>query len=481
VTGQWTYVDVKTTGIQRYISRTPRLKGQRGASAWLSWATGNDQVRSVIQESPPLRSLEVDLNPDAGEADGLVSVRLPSKENDDARLVAAEFAGHLRSFLPAVEIAAVWGSGETYLDAYRDHLKGQQNHPPLISLPPGNDFPALASCVECRAAPATGSIDIHEASDLRVCLDCEARYTDRYRRPGLVAERPVYREEFRLLSALGRNPVTGTAQDFAELAALGSADTNRNQIATVYADGNALGDFLDRVSRHGDPELKARVSAAISAATRGALLAATTRALGDQPQARLPVIPHVVGGDDLVASVTADRAWPFVTAYLAEFGQRMSSIDGVPRELLEPVPPTASAGLVFTHASFPFRRATELAAARLHNAKEQEHGEVPAVAWLDVTRDGEYPPPGRRAWTLHELTVLGDALRALRTQVEPSGLASLERLVEMGRPEVSAARLREHGRRLGRDEVLAPFLRSASTAEDVIRMSGALSLARWWR
>ena len=45
MTGQRMYVDVGAARIQHYISRTPRLKGQRGASAWLSWATDARPVR----------------------------------------------------------------------------------------------------------------------------------------------------------------------------------------------------------------------------------------------------------------------------------------------------------------------------------------------------------------------------------------------------------------------------------------------------
>lgn len=479
MTSQWTYVDVAATRIQHYISRTPRLKGQRGASGWLSWATDSGQLREVLAGSQRLTGHGAELNPAAGQADGLVSVQLPAEV--DPRPVAEEITRHLRSVLPAVELSAVWGSGPTYLDAYRDHMKGQRQAPPLVSLPPNSDFPPLASCAECRAAPATATIDIHEAGDLRVCLDCEARYADRYRRPGLEAERPVYREESRLLEALGRDPVAGTAQDFAQLAALGSADSNRNHLATVYADGNAIGAFLDRVAVHGNPELKRHISAAISGATRDALLAATRKVLDGEPGGRVPVVPHIVGGDDLVVSIVADRAWPFVIAYLAEFRRRMAAVSGVPPALLGPVPPTASAGVVFAHASFPFRRAMELAAGRMRDAKRQLRGIVPAVAWLDVTRDGEQPPAGRGAWTLDDLLALADALQTLRTDIEPSGRATLGRLIETDRPEVSAARLREHSRRLERDAVLAPFLAEGTAAANIARVSGALSLARWWR
>jgi hypothetical protein len=159
----------------------------------------------------------------------------------------------------------------------------------------------------------------------------------------------------------------------------------------------------------------------------------------------------------------------------------MAVISGVPGELLHPVAPTASAGVVFAHASFPFRRAADLAAGRMRDAKRQLRGTVPAVAWLDVTRDGEQPPTGQAAWTLQDLLALDGALRTLRTSIEPSGRATLSRLAEVERPEVSLARLREHCRRLGRDTVLAPFLAGESAAGNISRIKDALSLARWWR
>jgi len=480
MTGQWTYVDVAAARIQHYISRTPRLKGQRGASGWLSWATDSSTVNDdVIARSQRLCEYRAEMTPDAGEADGRVSVRFPSGPHPEP--VAEELAGHLRSVLPAIELDAVWGSGQTYVEAYRDQLKKQRSEVPFTSFPPPNEFPPLESCSECRAAPAAATIDIHEKKGMRVCLDCRARYNDRYRRPGLAAAKPVYREELRLVRGLGRNPTRDIVQDFGDLAALGSADTNRNQIATVYADGNAIGALLDRVAAHGDPRLKAEISKAISAAARASLREATKKILDEKPEAPVPVIPHIVGGDDLVVSVVAERAWPFTITYLDEFQRRLAAVPNLPQDLFKPVPPSASAGVVFAHAKFPFRRAAELAAEQMRAAKRQLRGAEPAIAWLDVTRDGERPPAGQTAWTLDDLSELADALTTLRTDIEPSGRASLERLVDVDRPEVSAARLREHGRRLGRDAILAPFLSGPAPAERIARVAGALSLARWWR
>ena len=482
------YLDVGAERIQHYISRTPRLKGQRGASSWLSWATDRNRLKEqarLISAQPGMPLIEP--NPEAGQADGLISVRLPA--GADPLPVAKALAGYLRSVLPAIELAAVWGPGDSYVEAYRDHMKAQRDDPPRRSLPAAADYPALQSCAECRAAPAVTGISIHEQTDLRVCLDCVARYQDLYRRSGLAAHArgegqhrlPVYGVEADLARALEAHPVADTAQDFTVLAALGDADTQRNHIATVYADGNSIGALFDRVAAHGDPSLKQRISAAVSQATRDALTEATRAVVGPpSPGRQLPVIPHVVGGDDLLVSVVADRTWLFTVTYLEEFRNRLAAIEDLPEGLLSPVPPTASAGLVFAHAKFPFRRAAELAAGRLRDAKRQFRGAVPAVAWLDVTRDGEQPLAGRRAWSLEELSDLAGPLRALRAQVNPSGRAALERLVDVTRPGTSVANLTEHGRRMDRATVLEPFLAGGDPVA-AARMAEALSVVRWWR
>jgi Cas10/Cmr2, second palm domain len=364
------YVDVGADRVQQYIGRTPRLKGQRGASAWLCWATSEEQVTRLLREDRNLAARRAELNGEAGQADSVISVRIPAVPADpaDAQAAAAEVATalalHLRSVLPSVEISALWGTGGSYLEAYRDQMKPRREWPPLELTASRPGFPPLESCAECRADPVAGQVKIHE-NTLGVCLDCLARYQDLYRRPGLAGQPPrlpVYREEAALAQALGRDPVAGTAEDFTDLAALGGAETSRNHVATVYVDGNKIGDLFDRIAAFGRPGLKEQVSRAVSAATRASLLTATRAVTRDDPGEPLPVIPHVVGGDDLVVSVVADRAWRFTVSYLEAFDALVHDIPGLADVLAageegdEPVSPSASAGLVFAHAKFPFRR-----------------------------------------------------------------------------------------------------------------------------
>lgn len=471
----WTFVDVAAVRIQSYLGRTTDLKGRRGASAWLSHASHRAVLPAWVATAVADAGLPVtvEVNREAGEADGLIPLRIPAEPAEAAEAVARAVIAALRQRLPGIWLEARWATGDSYLEAYRImHKTGTGGR--LDAFPPLPDLPMLVTCERCRVDPAVAAIDLHEKRDVPVCADCEARYTDRYRRPGLWRGDVPVSAESDLLDALSLTP-RQVVQEFDELAELGETTGNRNHLATIHIDGNGLGALFDQIARHGSGDLKARVSERVSAATRAALADATAAVLDDTP-GRVPVIPHLVGGDDVLVTVVADRAWRFTTTYLREFANRMRTIDGLAEHLGDGQPVTASAGLVFTHVRSPFRRAVELAGEALRKAKKDHKGREAAVAWLDVTRDGEQPPPHRAAWTSGALADLAPALTTL-AEVAPAGRAVLERLIDPARPALSAARLREHARRLDRDDVLDPFLTHGGPAA----VADALSLVRWWR
>jgi hypothetical protein len=469
------YLDVGVDGIQSYLARTPDLKGRRGASAWLSHATDRDELRRWIASEPALSRAGVAVNDEAGEADGLVPLRMAvtTAPGDIAELVMTK----LRRQLPGIRISANWGSGASYIQAHQAwHATRQQ--PMLVSLPPVGDFPPLESCVLCRVDPAVGEIELQDEKEKRICADCRQRYVDRYRRPGLESGAvPVGKERW-LLDELGLDTHLAV-QTFEGLAKLGGPDGNRNHLATVFIDGNAIGALFRRILDGNDPNAKQVASKAVTDATRQALLEATRDVLDNQTKAEpLPVVPHVLGGDDLLVSVVADRAWRFVTRYLSAFEQRLGDNHEIGDFLGGDERPTASAGVVFARATFPFRRAVELSETLLKRAKRAHAGQTPAVAWLDVTQDGEHAPPHRSAWTRADLETRAKALRELRVAVPPSARTVLERLIDLKDPALSLARLREQVRRLGREEVLTPWFDWDPTMR---RLLDALSLVRWWR
>ena len=91
---------------------------------------------------------------------------------------------------------------------------------------------------------------------------------------------------------------------------------------------------------------------ALDSATRAALADAVT---GTFPGAERPgVLVHLAGGDDLMVSVPAGDAWPFLHTLLAAFGARFAQAADWPDQLRGRLP-SLSAGTVFHHQSAPFR------------------------------------------------------------------------------------------------------------------------------
>jgi len=476
------YLDVAVESIQAYLSRTTDLKGRRGASAWLSDLTDRDELRQRLQKNSDGWAAGVSVNDEAGEADGVVPLKLTP--GCSPQEVAEAVFAQLRGKLPALRMTAAWATADTYVAAY-PLMPGRGDGPAagndaghLDSLPAPGDFPLLVSCEQCRADPRVTHRDLHERKNVPMCADCAGRYDDRYRKPALRTGAVPVSAELRLLDALGLTP-KDVVETFADLAEIPGPSRKRNHLATVFADGNAMGALFREVLARRDDELKRRVSREVSQATRDALVAATRAAMAVDPRPqRMPVIPHVVGGDDLLVTVTADRAWPFVRTYLTAFGERMRRI----ADEAELPRPSASAGVVFAHHTFPFRRCVELAEQALRHAKQAHHGQTPAVSWLDVTRDGEQRPPGRAAWTLPELTGRADWLTDL-AEMEQSAKAALERLAGSGgdgSEQVRRARIANQASRLQLDGLRsASGLLDASGGPD--RLVDALSLVRWWQ
>ena len=466
------YLDVGVQRIQQYLGRTPDLKGRRGASAWLSHATNSSEVAKWIGVHPRLRAADVRVNLEAGQADGVVSLCLPP--HSDAGAVAREVFEYLRECLPGADLAAVWAEGDSYVEAHRVWKPTPDRAESARSGPPVADFPPLETCGQCRVDAGLKSIRMHDR-ERWLCADCLMRYDEGDRARGLRDRSAAVGAELDLLERLGCGPGQ-VVSHFIELAALGDEHSNANHVATVFADGNGIGALFDRVIKEGGPGAKEQASRAVAEATRKALHEATACVAKGDPGGKIPVIPHVIGGDDLLVSVVADRAWQFVTIYLQAFS-RLLAEDQTLRDLVgtDGGQVGASAGVVFTHHAFPFRRAVELADEAMDAAKRAHGGRQPAVSWLDVTAEGEQPPPSRAAWTVRDLLRDDEAIRALR-EVPPAGRAMLQRLVDTDDEEVSSARLRAYARRLDRVAVVEPFLDGSTT-----RIADALALARWWR
>ncbi|MEW1657947.1 hypothetical protein [Streptomyces sp. NPDC093707] len=487
---RYVYVDFGALRIQQYLSRTPGLRGHRAASNSLARATAEASIQAVVEDL-------AEVNPEAGEADGVVSLRFPVEADDDGegrvrRLQDLVFA-HLRQALPGAEFQSVWGEGESYLAVHAHVLqpkvrRGQVRH----NLPTTAEFPVAVPCRMCDTDPAVGVEPLPDGSQA-LCLDCSMRNVTRQQ---VVADGRS--PEGRLRQRIDLAPAPN---EFSDLAALGSVASGRNHLATVAVDGNAFGLFFKALADEGsrDEELrtaKAEISSALSNATRAALETATLELPLTLEREQLCVVPHVVGGDDVLVSLPADQAWWFTLEFLEEFGRlvreatagvltTLNKLRADQRGLPELEPPTASAGVVFARARHPLSLLVESAGQRLSEAKRAFGGRQASVQWLDLTADG----PGAPKHLPLALSVLRSEARG-----ETPAAVALSRLVKV--PASHRARLTEAlngggpltaavlADRVGHLDAVRPFLppfpRRDQPPAAGIELGAALGLARWW-
>src|ERR1700691_5850967 len=97
------YLDAGVVRIQSYIARTPELSLRRGASWMITKATGDAAVEAWISDSG---LHQVARNPEAGHADGVVTLIVP---DGTASGHATGLLLQLRRSIPGAELHAFWG------------------------------------------------------------------------------------------------------------------------------------------------------------------------------------------------------------------------------------------------------------------------------------------------------------------------------------------------------------------------------------
>lgn len=453
------YVDIGVVRIQRYLSRTPTLAGRRAASAALVRAT---TVPADLLGDHARR------NEQAGKVDGVLSLVVDSPEIRHTLLPGV--LAHMRGELPGAEFQVTWGPGRDYLRASTEELKPRiARGDAQFDLPAGAEFPLAALCGICRVDPAIARVDLGADDGMRdACADCVMRHEPNARWQARLST------EHQLAKDVG---VSGVPPGFNELAAL-AGNGNKEHLATVHADGNAVGQFFDTLARTGDVNLP-HVVAELTRCTRDALAAATC-AVRCRDDKALWVVPHVLGGDDVLVSLPADRAWRFTMEFVRDFGQRTTRlvrglhIDGL-------TAPTMSAGMVFARRNYPFAMTVEHAERCLRQAKSEGAGTRACIGFADVVRDAAgASEDGVDRVPLGAAEHLGDKLSGL-ARLPRSSQVQLATALDRGGLE----RARAQAARLGHTEVITPFLLDGKAAAhegdaDVIGLGQALRIARWW-
>lgn len=363
------FADIHATRIQAWLDRTSRLRERRGGSSLIKTLTASDHIASLLADHPL-----VEVNPVAGEIDGFVALRTRDDHRDIeakniVRAAASDVIAKLQRDVPTLGFEATVGSGENYHQAQTQ--MGAKYEAGLFDVdapPTVSEIPFIRSCADCGGSAASALHKNHQGH--AICVECSRRST-----------RSESDDDHPYGSALSE-----LVNDFE-----GLADPPRQtDVALIFADGNRLGAFKSALKKAHDegrrdiPELDA-FAAMLTQANDTAVRAALTQV---EPT---KVIPHLSGGDDLLLSLEADKAWDFARSYMRSFAAQWLTPTGASRfpglDIRDL--PTTSVAVVFHHYSHPFPEALELATSLLKHAKRSHRGRTPAVAFSRMTTDGD--------------------------------------------------------------------------------------------
>ena len=424
-----TYIDIGVVRIQRYLAKPRHLRTQRGGSALIKFATSkiSAEDKKLLDTNSTIDKVMLDpvahyctcladegligwqRNEEAGDIAGVVSiVNQDSIDGDNCHRVIELLARYLREKLPNAELEAYYITSESsYLESYEAM---RVNGPCLVALPLENDYPGLLHCDECGATPVV-RMEIfpdpdnqQQSEERRMCSDCSKREDDYGRVRELIERKkdpiaPTFLVEGKLQQEITQHrnkpgtELVDVAKSFSHLADLQQGADRANHLATIWIDGDAIGEKFKHIAT----TERAGAVDKLSCATERALMEAAKsidldESTGKAKHLEVPVIPHVLGGDDVLVTLLATEAWKFVLEFLKVFETETASL--IPGT-------TASAAIVFARQSFPFAaqldRAEELLAKTKRKAvavrRKPDALQTSFVGWVDLTRETSVDMP----------------------------------------------------------------------------------------
>lgn len=479
------YATIGIDHIQTHLARTRHLWGRRGASALLVDLTSDPErtpdpgqgrtVQSILAQHPA-----VQLERGAISVDGLVT--LTSANKDALQAAAFDLADALRSTLPGLTARVNLFDADSLADLIKFE---PDNHPGVRFLPVLHEFPPARLCEECGVAEASKVVKVYQENK-NLCSDCNrrwlasARVGEDHRTPvdsPFAAEPELHRH----LQEIGE-PERDLVHTFEELAALVASEDKQqrtwenNHLALIFADGNGVGALFKgrRSAAVDDQDVKniATLSKGLEDATKKSLWAASEAIILDTDVV-VPVIPHLLGGDDLLVSVPADRAWPFIRTLLATAEQTFTRVDaGL----------SLSLGVVICQSAFPFGDQVELAEAALKVAKAHVGGHGFSLQWVDVTESGPFLPD-RAPWTLTELANRAPALDHMLASGNTAFSSLRAALADAEFAPLLTWNLARRHKSIGELLRLLKIDQSSppTTQSGLDLLAAMLSMARWWR
>lgn len=386
-------VHIEFSRVQTWLFAVPRLRAMVGANALLG-----ETLRVVLPRLARESGRGWMLAPN-NEAYPCADANDPLKDHDDPAAdakdgIVSRDGGHFE--------AQFANGAEIFADAAGQVLR--------------SNLPGLRLRVSIDGEPCTKS-QVHLSTELPVLAPCE--WTGRGLASAIVEqgdERPAVSLDVAQQHEAARRTEVGSAVDVASLLSdktklhkLERAQelkelVGNGYLALIHADGNGVGSGLG-------PEKSDSERAAFFHKNRVLLRRAVQKAIDVHcpDSGRAPLIPLMLGGDDLLLVARAELALPFVVTLCAELENLQKEITGFKL--------TLGVGVVFAKHTIPIHRLHEVAEQLAASAKRRFRGfrddeekcsvvdwAVSSTTWVDDPKEVR-----RRDW----LRGSGDDLRVL--------------------------------------------------------------------
>ncbi len=394
---------IETSGNQNYIFSTNKLKENIGASEltycvgtkWVLKAVGKvteTQALTAWKNGQNLRKklLNTSLNPPIEQPDARVEVivaasgksLLLTKTEEDAKAIIQQVTHQALIEAPGLEICGVFKKFDWEKDSLGEinrkvHLKYEE----VRAKKPSTNLrflrlPVIDQCAT-SGLPANQLDNSPDAAPLSA-VAYSKRQQSKVGIERLVNTPQIYGTKERLISSIDA------------LEAKFEGEDSLSWLAVIHADGNGLGEIFLKFHHH----LQAigvtsehpnrsyinylrKFSIALDICTERAFVTALS-AFKPDSSGEIPVVPLILGGDDLTVVADGKYALPFIQRFLQAFEQEtqysQAEVDDIIPQIAEKALGigrlSACAGVAVVKPHFPFSVAYELSEALMKSAKQ---------------------------------------------------------------------------------------------------------------